>query len=151
MKSGFGLKLLLLLPMAIVAAAPLAGQENGVIGYWKEPQGSVIHVETCGQNVCATLVAISPSAPARIDGKNPDRKLRDRSLCGLHIGEGFHLTSPAKAEGGTLYDPKSGKTYHGVLTAHGDQMDLRGYVGIAAFGRTERWTRTAETATCKAN
>ena len=102
MKSGFGLKLLLLLPMAIVAAAPLAGQENGVIGYWKEPQGSVIHVETCGQNVCATLVAISPSAPARIDGKNPDRKLRDRSLCGLQ-GQLRRLCAPGGEFAGGLF------------------------------------------------
>ena len=124
------------------------GQQDGVLGYWKEPQGSVIHVETCGEDVSATLVAISPLAPARIDAKNPDENLRQRTLCGLRIGKGFHRTGSDKAEGGVLYDPKSGRTYHGVMTAHGDQMDLRGYVGLALFGRTERWTRTTETAVC---
>jgi uncharacterized protein (DUF2147 family) len=142
-------KLFLILPIALLAAGPsLQAQENGVLGYWKEPQGSVIHVDTCGDNICATLVSISPTAPARVDGKNPTENLRKRTLCGLRIGDGFHMASPGKAEGGNLYDPKSGKTYHGIMTAHGDQMDLRGYIGIAAFGRTERWTRTAKTPAC---
>ena len=137
--------------LAILAAASgplLLAQPSGVIGYWKEPEGSVIQIDTCGREICATLVAISPSAPARVDGKNPDAKLRQRSLCGLRIGEGFHLASPVKAEGGTIYDPKSGKTYRGVMAAHGEELDLRGFVGLSVFGRTERWTRALPVATC---
>ena len=137
--------------LLLLAVAPsITAQADGVLGYWKEPEGSVIHIDSCGKDVCATLVAISASAPARVDGKNPKANLRQRSLCGLRIGEGFHLTSPAKAEGGMLYDPKSGKTYHGVLTTHGDAMDLHGYIGLSVFGRTERWTRTAAVSTCSA-
>ena len=136
--------------MLMIARSSMA-QESGVLGYWKEPQGSVIHVENCGKEVCATLVVISPSAPSRVDGKNPNAKLRQRPLCGLRIGEGFHMVSGDKAEGGTLYDPKSGKTYHGIMTAHGKEMDLRGYIGISVFGRTERWTRAEREATCSGN
>ena len=137
------------LSLYVVLAHTLAAQDSGVQGYWKEPGGSVIHVETCGSSLCATLVAISPSAPSRMDGMNPDKSLRTRTLCGQRIGEDFHLTSDAKAEGGTIYDPKSGKTYHGILTAHGDTLNLRGYIGLALFGRTETWTRTGRTETCQ--
>src|SRR5438309_10136878 len=87
----------------LLVSQPLSGQEKGVVGYWKEPGGSVIHVDSCGNDVCATLVAISPTAPSRVDGKNPKRELLDRPLCGLRIGEGFHLVSPVRAEGGSLY------------------------------------------------
>ena len=125
------------------------GQDKGVLGFWKEPGGSVIHVEKCEGAICATLVAISPSAPSRVDSKNPDHDLQHRSLCGLRIGEGFHLTLPTKADGGTLYDPKSGKTYHGTMTSSGDELNLRGYVGISLFGRTERWSRTGEISPCR--
>jgi uncharacterized protein (DUF2147 family) len=133
----------------LLFAHTLPAQENGVQGFWKEPEGSVIQVATCGDSLCATLVAISPTAPARIDGQNPDSSLRTRTLCGVRIGNGFHLTSSTRAEGGTLYDPKSGKTYHGVMTAHADTLDLRGYIGVALFGRTETWTRTAPTESCQ--
>lgn len=124
------------------------GQEPGVLGYWREPGGSVIRVEPCSDGVCATLVAISEKAPSRVDSKNPKPELQQRSLCGLRIGQGFHLTSPGKAEGGTLYDPKSGKTYHGLMGSIGPSLDLRGYVGLSMFGRTERWTRTGPVTAC---
>jgi uncharacterized protein (DUF2147 family) len=140
----------------LVCAAPLllcsllwAGQ-SGVLGYWKEPSGSVIQIAPCGELVCATLVALGPSTPERTDSMNPDAALKTRALCGLRIGTDFHLTSPTRAEGGTLYDPKSGKTYHGAMSSDGDQLSLRGYVGIPLFGRSERWVRTGPVATCGA-
>lgn len=143
-----GIFVLAALTCAVAPGLTALAQEQGVEGFWKEPGGSVIHVEPCGDTLCATLVQISPAAPARVDGKNPDAALRQRTLCGLHIGEGFHIVTPTRAEGGTLYDPKSGKTYHGTLTSRGDQLDLRGYIGFSLLGRTEHWTRTPRAATC---
>ncbi|GAC1650360.1 MAG: DUF2147 domain-containing protein [Acidobacteriaceae bacterium] len=125
-------------------------QQGAVLGFWKEPAGSVIHVENCGSEICATLVTISRTAPARVDSKNPDRTLQQRSLCGLRIGKGFRLSSPSRAEGGTLYDPKSGKTYQGTMASSGDQLSLRGFVGLPMFGRSEKWTRTGAVETCRA-
>lgn len=57
-------------------------------------------------------------------------------------------TSPGHAEGGTLYDPKSGKTYRGEMTASGNALALRGYIGLKVFGRTETWTRTQAATPC---
>ena len=127
----------------------LHAQQTGVLGYWKEPGGSVIHVEACGNEVCAVLASISPSAPARVDGQNPDVTLRGRSLCGLRLGEGFQLSTPTRAEGGRLYDPKSGRTYRGRMESHGDELSLRGYIGFSMLGRTEKWSRTSAVATCE--
>lgn len=140
--------LVVLSMLAISFTRSLLAQESGVLGYWREPGGSVLHTEACGGDVCASIVAISPSAPARVDDKNPNPTLRGRSLCGLRIGEGFHLAAPNKAEDGKLYDPKSGKTYHGLMTSSGKDLHLRGYIGVSLFGRTETWTRTGSTATC---
>lgn len=131
------------------AQAPLATQQgNGVFGDWREAEGSVIRIAPCADRACAVLVAISPSAPTREDGKNPDPALRHRPLCGLTIGTDFHLVGTERAENGTLYDPKSGKTYHGSMEAHGDQLNLRGYIGVPMFGRTEKWSRIAPVASC---
>lgn len=45
---------------------------------------------------------------------------------------------------GTIYDPREGKTYSCKLTLKSpDQLNVRGYVGVALFGRTEIWTRFA--------
>lgn len=133
------------------AASRLQAQ-NGVAGYWQEPGGSVLHIASCGgETVCATLVRISKSAPKTTDGENPDPKLRNRPLCGVVIGTGFHLDGPDNAKDGKLYDPKSGKTYHGSMRSEADTLHLRGYVGIKAFGRSEQWTRTGAVNSCPAS
>jgi uncharacterized protein (DUF2147 family) len=122
---------------------------TGVLGFWREPTGSVIEIFNCGSDICAKMVAISPTADGKFDGNNPDPKARTLPLCGLQIGYGFHLGDASHADGGKLYDPKNGKTYHGTMSADGDKLNLRGYVGIKALGRTETWTRTnADAVTC---
>lgn len=122
--------------------APAAMSSSGsVLGEWTTPNGSVVNVYHCASGVCAKVVEVSPKAQEYVDAQNPNPSLRERSLCGLEIGSGFHLTSPSHAEGGQLYDPESGNTYSGWMTADGDTLQLRGYVGISLFGRTETWTR----------
>jgi len=130
---------LILLFLSVSLAAARA--DDGVLGLWTNPTGSTIQIYRCGADVCAKLVAISSQAPSQVDINNPDRSLRKRSLCGLRIGTDFHLTGPNHAEGGRLYDPKSGNTYSGSMTSDGNRLKLRGYVGFELFGRTEIWTR----------
>ena len=43
---------------------------------------------------------------------------------------------------GRVYDPEGGDEYRGKLRlVDNNTMDLRGYVMIPLFGRTETWTR----------
>lgn len=126
--------------LSLFAFAAFA-QENGVFGNWSNPTGSVIQIYACGSDACARLIAISNKAPTRLDVNNPNPALRTRSLCGLQIGAGFRLTGTGLAQGGWLYDPESGKTYHGLMTRSGTTLRLRGYIGFSIFGRTETWTR----------
>jgi uncharacterized protein (DUF2147 family) len=134
----------------IFSLATAQALNSSVLGNWANPSGSVIHIYRCGTNLCAKLIAISASAPTRVDANNPDPALRRRSLCGLEIGTGFQPAGPGRAQGGRLYDPKSGKTYTGSMTRDGNQLKLRGYVGVPLFGRTETWTRAPNTiAACR--
>ena len=130
---------MLLISLALADAAK--GQSDGIFGQWTEPTGSVIRVDHCGPQICMWVVGISPKAPANVDIYNPDDAKRKRSLCGLQIGTGFVMGSPNEARGGTLYDPKSGKTYRGQMKLKNNTLDLRGYVGISLFGQTQTWNR----------
>jgi uncharacterized protein (DUF2147 family) len=123
------------------AAAPMSGTEPGVRGYWQEPSGAVIEVAPCGEGLCLRIVALSPGEHPHTDVHNPDAKLRSRPLCGLRIGQDFTQFDPQHAAGGHLYDPRSGQTYSGSMTAQGNKLKLRGYLGIPLLGRTETWTR----------
>jgi len=79
----------------------------------------------------------------RTDKENPDEKLQSTPLEGLLILRGFSI-DPEDANlytGGTVYDPKNGKTYCGKLTFKGKELDLRGFLCSASFlGRTSTWT-----------
>ncbi len=133
----------------LLLSGPAVGS-SGLLGDWREPSGAVIRIAPCGPRVCATLMAIRPDSPERTDKMNPDPAFRAHPLCGLVIGKDFRFEGDSRADGGTLYDPKSGKTYHGEMTAEGDTLWLRGYVGFRMFGRTETWTRTKSTPVCSA-
>lgn len=118
-------------------------QATGLMGDWVEPTGSAVRIGRCGSEVCLWIISLSTQAKARNDIFNPNAGLRSRALCGLKIGSGFILRDDLHATGGTLYDPKTGKTYHGMLTAQGTSLVLRGYIGFSLFGRSQTWTRPA--------
>ena len=143
--------------LLVAAALGLSGVawaagSAGLEGDWVDPAGSVIRVYGCGAAVCAKVVTIEASAPGTRDEKNPNQALRGRSLCGLEIGQGFKRDNETHASGGTIYDPKSGKTYSGTMVAEGSSLKLRGYIGVSLFGRTETWKRaTGAVKECKAS
>lgn len=114
-------------------------QSYTVIGDWKTPLGSTIHFDRCGQQVCAWIAVVSPSAPSNMDIHNPDSSLHNRPLCGMKIGSGFTLNSPTNATGGLLYDPKTGRTYHSKLTVEGNNLIVHGYYGVAFLSGSETW------------
>lgn len=135
---------------AALAAASAYAQSPTVLGYWREPGGSVILISPCDQALCVRIVMLSNRSPAATDSHNPDPKLRSRPLCGLRIGEGFVEADPQHARGGQLYDPRSGRTYRGQMTADGNFLHLRGYVGLPIFGRTATWVRASQPPPCPA-
>lgn len=117
------------------------GGTKGVLGDWIGPTMAVLRVYPCGNEICVKLLKISPKAPATVDVHNPEQGLRSRPLCGLEIGSGFRRVDENHAADGHLYDPISGRTYKGTMTAEGSELRLRGYMGIPVFGRTETWHR----------
>lgn len=144
--------LALLTATGALAASPSGTPTTGVRGDWETPSHSIVRIAPCNtgehtdtqpeaQTLCLAVVKLPPNSPETTDGENPDASLRSRRICGLPIGTGFHQDDPSHLTGGHLYDPKTGHTYKGTITAAGDSLDLHGYIGISIFGRTETWHR----------
>ena len=58
------------------------------------------------------------------------------------IPKGFPFAGGNVWKNGTIYDPDSGKTYSAKATlVSPNELDLRGFIGVSMFGRTEKWTR----------
>lgn len=80
----------------------------------------------------------------RTDIKNPKENLRNTPLINYPILQGFTKSKTEGVyEGGSVYDPKSGKTYCGKLTlqSNGHELKLKGYIcSFSMLGRSSVWT-----------
>ncbi|MEC5395657.1 DUF2147 domain-containing protein [Bergeyella sp. RCAD1439] len=65
-----------------------------------------------------------------------DRK--NKPLVGLEIIRGLSKKE-AEFTGGTITDPKTGKTYKCTITKDGTKLNVRGYVGFSLIGRSQTW------------
>lgn len=133
--------------MAMLVAAPLMAQDSDVVlGKWQNPSGEGrIEVTKKGGKYYGKLFWLKEPNDAagkpKLDAKNPDESLQKRQIQGLEILKDFDAKGDGVYENGTIYDPKSGKTYSCKMTLKGDKLEIRGFVGISLLGRTEVWTR----------
>lgn len=65
-----------------------------------------------------------------------DRK--DKPLIGLEIIRGLTKDGD-EFTGGTITDPKKGKTYKCTIKRDGNKINVRGYIGLSLIGRTQTW------------
>lgn len=81
----------------------------------------------------------------KLDKENPDEKLRSRKLMGLKILNDFtYDKGDNEWSGGTIYSPKTGKTYKCYLKFEEDgRLKVRGYIGSSwmGLGKTVYWTK----------
>jgi uncharacterized protein (DUF2147 family) len=138
-----------LLTLSLITLSTLNAKdlkENDILGYWLSESGrAVIEITKDdglynGKLTWLMVEHTKKHLPA-LDNNNPDEKLKTRKLRGLKMLSGFKYDD-GEYEDGKIYDPKSGKTYKSYMELESkDKIKLRGYVGIAMFGRTSYWTR----------
>ena len=129
---------LLVTDLAVADSADIAGT-------WLSGDGDgLIAVEVSGNTLRATILGSAREDPERAttDVHNPDPALRDRPLVGLELFSGFKYDGDGAWSGGFIYDPNSGNTYRcKIKLLDPDTLKVRGFIGVALFGRTETWTR----------
>jgi uncharacterized protein (DUF2147 family) len=68
-------------------------------------------------------------------------ELKNKPITGMVILSNLTKSSSGGTDGKIL-DPASGKTYSCYIELENpDKLKLRGYIGMAAFGRTQYWYR----------
>ena len=143
-------KLVILIILGIYAVTGFAQEADKIVGiWWNDEKTTKIEVKKVDGKYIGTIVYMIPEKyengePPK-DDDNPDPALRDRSLIGLQILEGF-IYDARKEEWskGTIYDPKSGKTYDCFAWLENDDLlKLKGFIaGIRLLGRSSEWYRT---------
>ncbi len=144
-------RLIILFFLGIYAMAGFAQEADKIVGvWWNDEKTTKIEVEKKDGKYIGTIVYMIPEKyenglPPK-DDENPDETLRERSIIGIQILNGFEYNTKDKEwKDGTIYDPKSGKTYdcYGWLESD-DLLKLKGFVaGIRWMGKSSEWYRTS--------
>ena len=143
----------MMMVLAVVSFDCFAAGEADIAGQWSVADGkSRVEIartadgrfegKVCWLKDPAYLAGDTEAGVLRHDRKNPDASLRTRPIIGLAIMKAFKFDGKGQWTGGTVYDPKEGKTYRGKMWLADDQtLELRGYIGVPFLGRTEKWHR----------
>lgn len=75
----------------------------------------------------------------KVDDKNPNEKLQKRKILNLQLLKAFEFNSEKHEwENGTIYDPKTGKTYSCYMwfeDKDNNKLHVKGFIGFSLFGK----------------
>jgi uncharacterized protein (DUF2147 family) len=140
------LAVLLLLIAAVCRPARAESWGEGIAGiYLTVDGGAQVRVAKAADGAYTGTIVWLRNDKDRLDKNSPDPGRKGNHVLGLVILSGFKANDETKRwEGGTIYDPKNGKTYDGFIWRNPDQpgiLFLKGYVfGISWLGRSTTWT-----------
>ncbi len=158
------MKFVLALTFCTLAALPFTpasadGPADELLGQWytEDDASKVLVVKKNGKYYGKIIWLDEPlyekgheeAGKPKHDRKNRDKSLTKRPIIGLQVLKDFKYDAGDREwNSGTIYDPDVGKTYKCEIkfttdpkAEGGKRMDLRGYIGIPALGRTTEWYR----------
>lgn len=137
-----------LLALSFISYTALAQNADDIVGVWEPGHGKAkVKIDKIDDKFYGKIVWLKePKDPEtgepKVDKNNPDESMQNVPLRGYRILKDFIYKGDGVWEEGTIYDPESGTTYSCVITMKDENMlDIRGYVGVKTFGRTDTWRR----------
>lgn len=123
-------------------------EADRLLGVWEPSNGKArVKVEKIGNKYYGKIVWLKePNDPAtnlpKVDKNNPDESVRNVPLKGYRMLKDFTFAGKDEWSNGTIYDPENGSTYKCIIKmTDNNTLDIRGYIGVEALGRTDVWKR----------
>ena len=123
-------------------------EADQLLGVWEPSNGKArVKIEKIGEKYYGKIVwlkePIDPNTgQPKVDKNNPDASLRTVTLKGYRMLKDFKYLGSNQWDNGTIYDPENGSTYKCIIKmTDNNTLDIRGYIGVEALGRTDVWKR----------
>jgi uncharacterized protein (DUF2147 family) len=120
---------------------------DAIIGVWESGNGKArIKIDKADEKFNGRIVWLrepnDENGKPKVDKNNTEEALRTKPLLGYSMLKGFSFAGEKVWKDGTIYDPESGSTYSCAITMTDENtLDVRGYIGVSLFGRTDVWKR----------
>ncbi len=143
------LKLSIIITLIIVSVSCFATNvpSERIVGKWTTENGKS-HVEIYKQNnkyygkIVWLKEPLNDQGTEKKDDNNPDKNKRSQKILNLVVLKDLSYESGDLWAGGTIYDPKNGKTYKVKITyKNNKEIEIRGFIGVSLIGRSSIWTR----------
>jgi uncharacterized protein (DUF2147 family) len=122
-------------------------QNQTVIGKWKtidDETGkakSIVEIYEKSGKIYGKIIDIIDVEKKKSLCTNCSGDEKNKPVIGLVIIKGLKKDGK-EYNSGKILDPTSGKLYKCFLALDGnDKLNVRGYIGVALFGRTQTWNR----------
>lgn len=132
--------------ISLMANAQTDGDK--LLGVWEPSNGKArVKIDKISDKYFGKIVWLKePNDPEtgqpKVDKNNPDESMQKVPLKGYRMLKDFTYNGKSEWIDGTIYDPENGSTYSCVIKLKDDNtLDIRGYIGIKTFGRTDVWKR----------
>ncbi len=137
--------------MLVFTNMPIFAAEPSVQGYWKtiddktDKPRSIVEISEKDGKVFGKIVKIFPHEGNKdLCEKCPD-DFKNQPILGLQFMWDLKSANQdsTKYDGGKILDPANGSIYRSKLELieKGQKLEVRGYIGISLFGRSQTWLK----------
>ena len=134
--------------LMLIFSFTLEDEGDRLVGVWEPSNGKArVKIEKIGNKYYGKIVWLrEPIDPVtqlpKVDKNNPDASMQNVPLKGYRLLKDFIYLGKNEWTEGTIYDPENGSTYSCLITMKDNNtLDIRGYIGLKALGRTDVWKR----------
>ena len=139
--------LLIIAFVSLIFSAKAQKNADDIVGVWLTGSGKAhVKIDKVGNYYFGRVVwlkePLNTEGKPKLDINNEDVSKRNKTVFGMQLVGGFEWKNDNLWDNGSIYDPLNGKTYKCKIDLENiTTMNIRGFIGISLFVRTDIWKR----------